>query len=791
MNSTGLKDLSGSIPAEIQLIVDYFSNPFTHSSLELPRGICLVGRPGMGKTRLAKALAEELGKHAFMYCTAREFTQNSQWYIRNGRWQAQNNQAKKAVLFVDDFSFTNNQTDPTLTDLFDGFDSDESIIVIIACHTDGASEKPFVRSGRFDTVIELSVPSLSERLKYLTELNANSAIKNDSSVDLQKIASLCYNFTYADLKKLYSQAQLHAHQETVQQISFKHYLESIVDVLKNQERLDKSLNIRIKVILDLAHKNKTRKKGFDRLVAAVPDEIKELVEQIKDSKKFKQFNLTIPKGILLSGPPGTGKTTLVRALSEEAGCEFMAVSASEFIDKWVGEGGQKIRDAFKEARQKAQLSQSGKTILFLDEIDVLGKRQGSVLDSTVTELLTQMDGFEEDDSVIVIGATNHPESIDAALLRPGRFNKIIKVELPDLAKRKLLLDHYTQGIPLSQAVDKNKIAQAAHNYSPADIKELVQKAGSLALKDNVQEIQEKHFIDAMKKMLHERKIKGEKDVESQLNALDVVFNGKTTNKGFKRLVGDVDQNIKDLTDMLSGSVDYAHFGLPFPKGILLVGPPGTGKTMLARAIAEESGCEFIQAKGSDFVEKYVGVGAQRVRELFDKARTKAQGNSKGKTIIFIDELDAIGSRNTSNDGAGEETKRTVTEFLTQMDGFYKDDSVIILAATNIPNALDPALTRAGRFDTIIEIPLPDINKREALFKHYAQNRPLGNDVDFKKLAQSTKHCNAADIKNIVDKAAQHAMRLRAQHVYQGHFDLAVLDIQAAQDKKKRSFTINF
>lgn len=794
VHGSGLAALNGSIPPEIQLIVDYFKNPtrFNNMSLKLPHGICLIGQPGAGKTRLAKALSQELG-NSFLYCTAQEYA----WQMRNALYRAQSSQAQKAVLFVDDFSLKNAQADITLMNILDGFDSDNSLIIILACHVDDASEKSFIRAGRFDTVIELTLPTLSERLKYLTKLSAHSAIKYDSTVDLQKIASLCYNFTYADLNKLYSHTQLRAQQDNVTQINLKRYVESIIDILKNQERLDKSVNIRIKVMLDLVHKNKNEKTGFERLAAAIPAEIKELVEQIKDSKKFKQFNLNIPKGILLAGPPGTGKTTLARALSEEAGCEFIAVSASEFIEKYVGVGAQRIRELFERARTQAKGSSKGKTIIFIDELDAIGSRNtsndsgGDEAKRTVTELLRQMDGFDEDDSVIVIGATNHTENIDAALLRPGRFNKIIKVELPDLAKRKMLLDHYTQGIPLASTVDKNKIATAAHNYSPADIKELVQKAGSLALKDGVQEIQEKHFIEAMKKMLHERKIKGEKDVESQLNALDVVFNGKTTNKGFKRLVGAVDPNIKDLTDMLSGSVDYARFGLPYPKGILLVGPPGTGKTMLARAIAEESGCEFIQAKGSDFIEKYVGVGAQRVRDLFEKARTKAQGNSKGKTIIFIDELDAIGSRNTSSDGAGEETKRTVTEFLTQMDGFYKDESVIILAATNIPNSLDPALTRAGRFDTIIEIPLPDCDKREALFKHYAHGRPIASDVDFKKLAKSTDRCNAADIKNIVDKAAQHAMRLRAQQIYQGHFDLAVIDIEAAQNKKKTSFSYHF
>ena len=263
-----------------------------------------------------------------------------------------------------------------------------------------------------------------------------------------------------------------------------------------------------------------------------------------------------------------------------------------------------------------------------------------------------------------------------------------------------------------------------------------------------------------------------------------MFGGKTVEKGFKRLVGGVEPAIEDLLKMMKGELDYKRFGVPFPKGILLAGPPGTGKTALVRALAEEAGCEFIQAKGSEFIEKYVGVGAQRIRDLFTQARAKSEGNRFGKTIVFIDEIDAIGSRATSDNS---ETRQTVTELLTQMDGFYKDESVIVIGATNAPTLLDPALLRAGRFDTLIEVPLPNLQKRIALLQYYGKNRPLDPAISFNKIATSIEGCNAADVKNLVDKAAQIAMRSQSAAITQAHFDQALAAIKASEDNKKNIY----
>ena len=789
----GFAALAGSIPEEITELAAHFkinASPVIPGNYisRLPKGILLAGQTGIGKTSIARALSEEL-QCPFVYKKAADLDAKAIGELfKDARMRARNNKHGKTIVFIDDFDASLGGTlkpeTLALLNEMDGFNSDESVIVIAATNRLDNFDKSLIRSGRFDKVVEISMPGPAEREAILAKFNNEGKTPFAQGTDIKKIARLTYNFTPADLKQLIAFAHILAKKENAAALTERHLLQAIAKVLETKGRIDKDLGVRIKLILNLLDKKQDEKKGFARLVGDIPDEIKNLVAQIKNDSLYKKFKLELPKGILLSGPPGTGKTSLVRALSEEAGCEFMAVSAAEFIDQFVGAGAAKIRDLFKEARAKAANSESKKTIIFIDEIDSIGKRQGNSLDATITELLTQMDGFQEDDSIMVIAASNHPSNIDPALLRPGRFNKIIKVGLPDLGKREQLLQFYTKGIPIDASVNLRKIAEAANNFSPADLKELVQKASADALKENSSNIKEKHFVEGLRKALKERILKGEKDIQQQLDALDVIFGGKDIIKGFNRIVGGVDQDILDLVKMIRGELDYAKFGLPFPKGILLAGPPGTGKTALVRALAEETGCEFIQAKGSEFIEKYVGVGAQRVRDLFAEARTKAEGNRFGKTIVFIDEIDAIGSRATSDNS---ETQRTVTELLTQMDGFYKDESVIVIGATNAPSSLDPALLRAGRFDKVVEVGLPDTAKRKALFIYYAKNRPVDANVSFDTLATDMQGCNAADIKGVVDQAAQLAMRTQQNAITQQNFEQAIAIYKAAQAQKNKQY----
>ncbi len=790
----GFSDLGLSVPVELTSLNAYFKNPKPTYKLNFPKGTIIVGQSGMGKTRFAKAFSEELDNSQFTYVnvTDLEDAKAVKAVYEEARKKAKQSPNGMTILFLDEFdafaldNFDDNSGKSeirekvvTLMNEMDGYKEDLSVIVIAASQTD-KFHKSVLRPGRFSQIVELPLPDEKTRVSMIKSLNQGRPF--DRTVDVNVVAKLAYNFTPGDLKTLVNKANILAEVEKTSTITQSQLNQAFLDILTSKCRTDKSLLVRLKVAINTLKNNKQEDKGFKRVIGTIPHDVKELVETLKNSGRSNPFNLKVPKGFLFTGPPGTGKTTLARAVAEEAQCEFMSVSGAEFVQSFVGAGGDRIRTLFKEAREKAANSQSGKTILFIDEIDAIGKRNGNTLDSTITTLLTEMDGFEEDDSVIVIAATNNPKNLDPALLRPRRFDKVIKIGLPDLATRELLLKHYSKKKPYNtQTINLQKIAEATNNYSPADLQELLEKAGTLAAKDKARQIELNHMIEAIRQGLNEKLLKGEASAQQQMDALDVIFNGKASTKGFNQIVGGVPPHIQQLADMMSGTLDYKKFGVPYPKGILFTGPPGTGKTMLAKAIAEELGCEFIETKASNFASKWVGEGAENVRTLFAEAREKANGR---KTIIFIDELDAIGSRSGNHMTQSEEG--IITELLTQMDGFLKDESVIVIGATNSPNSIDSALLRAGRFDTIIEIGLPNLAKRKALLEFYSKNRPV-TGVSFDRLAQQLDGCNAADIKELVNKAASIAMRSRADSITQAAFDQALREIKADNETRANTY----
>ncbi len=530
----------------------------------------------------------------------------------------------------------------------------------------------------------------------------------------------------------------------------------------------------------------SKRDGFNNIIGEVPADIKSLTHIIQKKFEGNPLGASCPKGILLVGPPGTGKTSLIRALAEEVQCGFIPITGADFNGMFVGSGALKVRELFLRAWIQALIC--GKAIIFIDEIDGVGKRTGSEMQSllgTMSTLLTQMDGIDQDQnkSVIVIAATNNLENIDPALLRPGRFDKIIHVALPNIETRKLLFEHYIKTKPHDgQNMDVQKIAEATRNYSPADIKELTNKAALLALQEDHSAIGYTHIKKAIRIGLQEKLLKGETSVRQQIDGLDVLFDDQGTTKGFNQIIGGVPNDIKDMATMMKGdAAQYKKFGVPVPKGILLYGPPGTGKTLLAKAVAEEIGCEFIETTASSFMTEFIGSGPKRIADIFTQARQRANG---GKAIIFIDELDAIGSRQSGMQ-THQEARNTLNALLTQMDGFLKDDSIIVIGATNDPSVLDEALMRAGRFDKKIAIGLPDAAKRKLLLQHYSKNRPVSADVSFDSIVQELDGCNAADIKEFINTAATIAVRNNAEHINQDALDQAVEEFKRQRNSGNR------
>jgi ATP-dependent 26S proteasome regulatory subunit len=800
--SKWLEQWSGNIPIIINQLIESFNQakPFDFIS----NGFLLAGKPGDGKTLIANILSEVIPQHLFFYCYASDLNRKQVIKLfEDARNAALKSPTGQSVIFIDDshvFCDSGSKKGETRDNLLalenelDGIRRDDKVIVILASNKNDMPQT-LTRSGRIDERIDLNSPSPDERIELIINFAKGINAQIDQDIDFKILTAKLFDFSVADLKRLTLYANVFSknNNEKPNIITKINFLGAALAIYKRKCKDDINYIRYIKAIEKIIQ-NKNEPKGFQKIVGNIPQEIKDLVSQISNTEEFDKYGVKLPKGIIFTGPPGTGKTTLARAIAEEAGCEFVVANGSEFIGGIVGSGAQRIKEVFEEAKSKAALSNSGKTIIFIDEIDAIGKRQGNTLDSTITELLTQMDGFEEDPSIIVIAASNNPGNLDAALLRAGRFSKKIEIGLPDEETRIKLIDYYANlkinglnQITLEPSVSLEKLGKATNNFSPAEIAELLQRVKTIAMHEKANYLEERFFVESIKNMLQEKSLQGQKDTETLIDQLDVIFNGKASTKGFAGLAGEIEPEIADLVKMLNGELDPVKYGLPYSKGILLVGPPGTGKTAIARALAQESGCGFINAKATEFINKYVGVGADNIRNLFNEARKIAKGNKNGKCIIFIDEIDAIGvKRGNAEDGGAREQQQALNELLTQMDGFSKDDSVIVLAATNKPDVLDAALVRAGRFDTIVTIGLPNNEKRKALFQFYAKDKPVSPDMLFDQMAAQLEGYSAADISNVINKAAKIAMKSKSQLIEEQHFNLALQEIIEAELAKGRS-----
>jgi len=486
--------------------------------------------------------------------------------------------------------------------------------------------------------------------------------------------------------------------------------------------------------------------------------IREMIElPLKYPEIFERLGIQPPKGVFMYGPPGTGKTLIVRAVAHETDAYFINISGPEIMGKFYGESEGRIRKIFEEAQQHAP------AIIFIDEIDAIAPKredmggEKQVEKRVVAQLLSLMDGLESRGKVIVIGATNIPNAIDPALRRPGRFDREISISIPDKKGRLEILYIHTRGIPMSMDVDMEKLAEITHGFVGADLEALAREAAMTALRKILPQIDFEmaeipyeilmslevtmdNFIDAMK--------------EVEPSAIREVFVEVPDVKWDD--VGGLDEIKEALKETVEWPLKYDDLfkkaDTKPPKGIILHGKPGTGKTYMAKALASESGVNFISVKGPQILSKYIGESEKGVRELFRMAKQASP------CILFLDEIDSLTPRR-SEDGSGSGVlDRVIGQFLTEMDGIEDLKGVIVLAATNRIDLIDPALLRSGRFDLLFEVPLPDLKTREKIFAIHTRKKPLSKKINLNKLASKTEGLTGSDIEFICRKAAMLAIR---------------------------------
>ena len=485
--------------------------------------------------------------------------------------------------------------------------------------------------------------------------------------------------------------------------------------------------------------------------------IREMVElPLRHPELFKRLGVEAPKGVLLHGPPGTGKTMLAKAVAGETSSNFISIGGPEIVSKFYGESEGKLREIFKEAEENAP------SIIFIDEIDSIAPKREEVTGEEerriVAQLLSLMDGLNSRGKVVVIGATNRPNSIDEALRRPGRFDREIEIGIPDRNGRHEILVIHTRGMPLANDVDLDWLADKTHGYSGADLSALTKEAAMAALRRVLPDV-DLEAEEIPREVLNKISVTKD-DFKSALRDMqpstmrEVLIEKPNVRWEDIGALEEAKQELKEAVEwpLKYGKV-FEHMSARPPKGILLYGPPGTGKTMLAKAVATESEANFIAVKGPEFLNKWVGESEKAVRETFRKARQAAP------CVIFMDEIDSIApERGKGNGGDDGVTERVISQMLTEMDGLESLNNVVVIAATNRPDIMDPALLRPGRFDKSILIGPPDRESRKSILGIHTRGKPLADDVDMEKLAEETEGCTGADISAICNEAVMNAVR---------------------------------
>merc|ERR1711957_922994 len=489
--------------------------------------------------------------------------------------------------------------------------------------------------------------------------------------------------------------------------------------------------------------------------------IRELVElPLRHPELWRKLGINPPRGVLLTGPSGCGKTAMARAVAAETGAYFFVINGPEVISKRAGESETNLRRAFEDAAANAE--DYGGAIIFIDELDSIAPKRekagGEVEKRVVSQLLTLMDGLKPTSRVIVMAASNRPSVIEGALRRPGRFDREMDMGIPDEKGRLEILQIKTRDMRLGDDVDLSVYARGTHGYVGADMQQLCMEAALECIrekmglidfdKDKVDKaildsivVDAKHFDHAMG-VVHPSSLR-----ENQVEVPDVHWND----------VGGLEDVKRELHETVQYPVEHAEkyikFGMNPSKGVLFYGPPGCGKTLLAKAIANECGANFISIKGPELLTQWFGESEANVRELFDKARAASP------CILMFDEIDSIAkTRGGGGAGGSEAGDRVINQILTEIDGVGARKNVFVIGATNRPDILDPAVIRPGRLDQLIYIPLPDFKSRMAIFKASLRKAPLDPAVDIEVLARSTQGFSGADISEICTSASKLAIR---------------------------------
>jgi transitional endoplasmic reticulum ATPase len=503
------------------------------------------------------------------------------------------------------------------------------------------------------------------------------------------------------------------------------------------------------------------------------NKIREMVElPMRHPELFTKLGIEPPKGVLLYGPPGTGKTLLARAVANESGVNFFSIAGPEIMSKWYGQSEENLRKIFEEAEKNAP------SIIFIDEIDAIAPKReevtGEVERRVVSQILTLMDGLKSRGKVIVIAATNRQNALDPALRRPGRFDREVEIGVPDQKGRKEILQIHTRNMPIDRStVDLDYLASITYGFVGADLEALGKEAAMSALRRNLPQISWRTMEELPAKAIEKLKVT-KLDFDNALKLVEpsamreVLVEIPKVKWDDVGGLNEVKESLREIVEWpLKHPEAFERIGIRPPKGILLYGPPGSGKTLLARAVANESGANFISIKGPEIFSKWVGESEKHIRDIFRRARQVAPA------IIFFDEIDALAPLRGLEVGT-RVSENIVSQILTEMSGLEDMQNVVVIAATNRPDILDPALMRPGRFDRQVLVPAPDEEARLEILKIHTKEMPL-KGVDMKPIAKETEGYSGADLEALVREAGLNALRkdFKAKTVGRKEFEEAL------------------